>query len=98
MIVGTGLVTGDAVILNTSELLVPPPGLTIEICAVPEAAILLAGTAAVTLVLLTSVVGNDNPFHSTVEPGTKTNAGLSLYASTVRMNAGPPAAALEGER
>ena len=75
---------GD-VIVKVSALEVPPPGFTTLTCAVPAAAMSLAGIAAVSCVALTNVVVRAAPFHCTTEPETK------LLPLTVSVNAGPPA-------
>lgn len=69
-----------------------PAGICTVRLAVPGEAIRLAGTTAVNWFALTNVVAREEPFHSTVEPGTKP---LPL---TVRGKSGPPAAAEEGLR
>ena len=61
-------------------------------CAVPAAAMSLAGIEAVNCVLLTKVVVRSLPFQRTTEPDTK------FVPVTVRVKAAPPADALEGER
>jgi hypothetical protein len=80
-------------IVKVSPLDVPPPGvgfITVTV-AVPAVAISVAGTEAVTCVGLTYVVCSPFLFHFTVEVETK------FVPVTVSVNAGPPAAALEGE-
>src|SRR5215472_14374640 len=70
----------------------PPPGtgLTTVIETVPAEAISEAGTAPVSCVLFTKVVGRAAPLKSTVAPRTKP-APL-----TVRLNAVPPGEMLTG--
>ena len=69
-----------------------PPGFRTVTEAVPAAAISVAGIAAVSWVALTKVVVRFAPFQRTTEPLTK------LLPFTVSVKAGPPAAALLGER
>jgi hypothetical protein len=80
-------------IVKVSALDVPPPGvgfITVTV-AVPAVAMLLAGTEAVNFVSLTYFVVSPFPFHSTLEVET------NFVPVTVRVNAAPPAVALEGE-
>ncbi len=88
MIVGTALL-----MVKGSALEVPPPGAGLKTvtCAVPAAAISLAGIAAVNWLLLTNVVLRSEPFQRTTEPEVK------LLPLTVRVKPAPPAVALEGE-
>ena len=69
-----------------------PPGFTTLTCAVPAAAMSLAGIAAVTRVALTNVVVRAVPFHCTTDPETES------LPFAVSVNAGPPAVALLGDR
>jgi len=71
---------------------VDPPGFTTVTVAVPAEAIELAGTDAVSWVVLTNVVVRADPFHCTVDPTRKPDP------LTVSVKAGPPAAAELGER
>ena len=73
---------------------VPPPGvgLTTVTGNVPARAMSLAKIAAVTCVALTKVVVRALPFQCTEAPETK------FVPVTVRVNASPPAAAVDGER
>jgi hypothetical protein len=85
---------GDGLLMvKVSPLDVPPPGVgfTTVTDAVPAVAMSLAGTEAVNFVALPYVVVSPVPFHSTVEVETK------FVPVTVRVNAAPPAVALEGE-
>ena len=82
---------GD-VIVKVRIFEVAPPGFTTLTCAVPAAAMSLAGIAAVTCVALTNVVVRAAPFHCTTDPDTK------LLPFAVSVNAGPPAVALLGDR
>jgi hypothetical protein len=72
---------------------VPPPGegFTTVTEAVPAVAVSLVEIAAVNCALLTKVVVRALPFHCTVEPDRK------LVPVIERVNAAPPAVALEGE-
>ena len=87
--VGSGLL-----MVKVRALDVPPPGEGFSTVteAVPPVAMSLAGTEAVTCVLLTYVVVSPVPFHRTVDPETK------FVPVTVRVNAAPPAVAEVGER
>jgi hypothetical protein len=80
-------------IVKVNALDVPPPGVGFFTLtdAVPAVAMSLAGTEAVNFVSLTYFVVNPLPFHSTVE------ALTNFVPVTVRVNAAPPAVALEGE-
>jgi hypothetical protein len=80
-------------IVKVNPLDVPPPGVgfTTVTDAVPAVAMSLAGTEAVSFVPLTYFVASPVPFHCTVELETK------FVPVTVRVNAAPPAVALEGE-
>jgi hypothetical protein len=86
--VGAGLL-----IVNVRAPEVPPPGVgfVTVIDAVPAVAMSLAGTVAVKFVPLTYFVFSPVPFHFTVDPET------NFVPVTVRVNAAPPAVALEGE-
>jgi len=79
-------------IVNVSDADVPPPGagLTTRTCAIPAEAKSPAAMAALTALLLTTVVGRVAPFHCTVVPGTKPEP------FTVRSIAGLPASASAG--
>src|SRR5579859_41160 len=81
-----------ALIVNVWPLEAPPPGagFTTVTVAVPGAATLPAGTAAVSCVALTKLVLRLMPFHCTVEEEIK------LLPFTVSVNAAPPAVALAG--
>ena len=72
---------------------VPPPGAGLKTVtwAPPSAAISLAGIAAVRRVLFPNVVGRSEPFHRTIE------LEINDEPLTVKVNAGPPVAALVGE-
>jgi hypothetical protein len=80
-------------IVKVNPLDMPPPGVGFITVtdAVPTVAMSLAGTEAVTFVPLTYFVVSPFPFHCTVEVETK------FVPLTVRVNAAPPAVALEGE-
>src|SRR5439155_14232400 len=80
------------VLMNASALDVPPPGAddTTVTSAAPGLAMSAAAIAAVSLVVLTNVVGRGVPFHCSVEAGTK------LPPVTVSVNPRPPAVALLG--
>ena len=88
--------------VHTSRLIAPivkvraldtaPPGFCTVTEALPAAAISAAGIAAVSWVALTKVVVRFAPFQRTTEPLTK------LLPFTVSVKAGPPPAALLGER
>lgn len=82
LMVGAGLL-----IVNVTELDVPPPGagLTTVIDAVPAAATFAAGTIAVSLIEETNVVTRAEPFQLTVEVETK------LVPFTVKVNCALPA-------
>jgi hypothetical protein len=82
---GTGGVT-----VNGTELDAAAPGLTTVIVPVPAAAMRLAGTAAVTCVVLTNAVVSAVELHRTTDPLTK------LLPLIVSVNAGPPAAVEAG--
>jgi len=69
----------------------PDAGFNIVTCAVPDAAMSLAGMAAVSRVALTKVVGRLDPFHCTVKPEAK------LVPFTVRVNGAPPLTAVVGD-
>ena len=86
---GRGLVL---VIVNVSELLVPPPGKGVNrvTAAVPGAVILVAGTVADNWVVLIKVVVSVLPFHLIVVPLMK------LVPSTVSIKEALPAVALLG--
>ena len=60
------------------------------ICAVPDAAMSLAGMAAVSCAALTTVVGRSTPFQRTLEPPVK------FDPLTVRVNPVPPVVAFAG--
>ena|ERR1700730_5460407 len=85
---GTGLL-----MLKVKALEVPPPGavFTTVTFAVPAVLMSLAGTVAVSLMLLTNVVANFAPFHSTEDVETK------FDPLTVSVKVAPPAKALVGE-
>ena len=71
----------------------PPPGagfITLT-GTIPPLAISAAVIAAVSIVLLTMVVGRVKPFHCTTEVETK------FVPTTVRVNAGSPAVSLLGD-
>jgi hypothetical protein len=90
LIVGTGF----AALMTKAEAPdVPPPGVGLNTvtCPVPEVAISAAVIAAVNCVALTNDVVRLLPFHFTTEPVP------NPVPFTVRMNAAPPAGALEGE-
>ena len=79
--------------VKVNPLDLPPPGvgfITVTV-AVPAVAMSLAGTEAVNFVPLTYFVVSPVPFHCTVEVETK------FVPVTVRVNAAPPAVALEGD-
>jgi hypothetical protein len=80
-------------IVKVNPFDVPPPGvgLTTVTDAFPAVAMLLAATEAVNFVPLTYVVVSPVPFHCIVEVETK------FVPVTVKVNAAPPAVALEGE-
>ena len=80
------------VIVKVRALDTAPPGFCTVSEALPAAAISAAVSAAVSWVALTKVVGRFAPFQRTTEPLTK------LLPFTVSEKAGPPAAALLGER
>jgi hypothetical protein len=87
---GFKLVIVSVLTVNVTPLDMPPPGFTTVRVAVPAEAIRLAGTVAVTCVVLRKVVDSADPFHCTVEP-------LTYPAPlTVSVNAGPPAVATFG--
>jgi hypothetical protein len=83
VVVGTGLL-----IVNVTELDVPPPGggLTTVMDAVPAVATFAAGTIAVSLIEDTNVVVRAEPFQLTVEVETK------LVPFTIKVNCALPAA------
>jgi hypothetical protein len=87
-IVGPPTVTGKLCALD-----VPPPGVGFAtvIEAVVAAAMSAAVMAAVSCVALTNVVVRSAPFQRTFEPLTK------LAPATVRVKAGPPTVALDGD-
>src|SRR5215475_8974070 len=82
------------VIVNDSAPDCPPPGLGVKTVtdAVPATAMSAAPIAARSCVALTYVVARSLPFHRTTELATK------LLPVTVSVSAGPPAAALVGDR
>ena len=79
-------------IVNICKADVPPPGVgvTTLICALPPAAISLAGIAAVSCVAPINVVGRSAPFQRTFELGAK------LVPVAVSVKAAPPVEALTG--
>jgi hypothetical protein len=79
--------------VKVNPLDLPPPGVGFITLtdAVPAVAMSLAGTEAVNFVPLTYFVVSALLFHCTVEVETK------FFPNTVRVNAAPPAVALEGE-
>ena len=79
-------------IVKVRALDTAPPGFCTVTEALPAAAISAAVIAAVNCVALTNVVVRFAPFQRTTEPLTK------LLPFTVSVGAGPPAAALLGER
>jgi hypothetical protein len=85
------MVAGEETGKNT-WLETPPPGLGLEIVmpAVVGATMFVAGTIAVNRELLTKVVASALPFQLTTDPETKP------VPFTIRLNAGPPGAALVG--
>lgn len=86
---GTGLLMGYDAGLEAPPSLV---GSLTTMLAVPAVEMSFPGTVAVSSVLLTKVVCRFEPFHCTV-------AGeLKPVPFTVRVNVGPPAVALGGER
>ena len=89
---GTGLreVMAKGKALEVYPAAPPGAGLNTVTCAVPAAARSLAGTLAVSCVVLTNVVVRLLPFQSTVEADTKP------LPVTVRVKAGPPCEALPG--
>ena len=72
---------------------VPPPGIGLKtvICAVLDAAMSLAGMAAVSCVALTTVVVRSTPFQRTLEPPMK------LEPLTLRVKPAPPVVAFAGD-
>jgi hypothetical protein len=84
------VIAGASSIGNVIALVVPPHGLTTVTEAVPELAILLAGTVAVSCVEETNVVVSAAPFQFTVEVETK------FVPVTVNVNCGPPVEAQAG--
>ena len=72
---------------------VPPPGVGLKTvaCAVPAVAISEEAIAACSWVLLTSVVPRVDPFQLTTE------APVNPLPFTVKVNAAPPAEAVEGD-
>jgi branched-subunit amino acid transport protein AzlD len=86
--VGAGLLMAK---VRAPDVAPPGEGFATVTEAVPAAATSLAKIAAVNWVLLTKVVTRALPFHCTVAPETK------FVPFTVRVNAAPPAVALEGE-
>src|SRR6266850_756366 len=77
-------------IVKVTALDVRPSGLRTVTVAVPAVATSAAPIAAVSCVVLTKVVGRAAPFQLTVAPETK------LLPVTVSVNAGLPAATLDG--
>lgn len=90
VIVGTGLL-----IVNGVGPELPPPGAGLNTATGlgPAEAISLAGTAAVSFVLLTKVVVSGIPWI----PNCTTDVETKFVPLTVRVKAGPPAVALVGE-
>jgi hypothetical protein len=80
--------------LKVTELEVPPPGagLKTETVAVPVAAMSLAETCAMRVILPSSVVGRFFPFHRTAELGTK------FVPITANVKACAPTGAQSGSR
>ena len=88
MLVSTG---GGEVMVRLTALEDAVPVFAAVTGTAPGCAIEVAGTAAVSWVLLTKVVANAAPFKETVAPLKK------LVPVTVNVNAGLPAATLAGE-
>src|SRR4029453_1931483 len=86
--------TTGGVIVKVCAVDTPPPGVGVNTVtdAVPAVAMSVAGIAAVSWVALTTVVVRAAPFHRTTELATK------FDPVTVSVNAGPPAAVLDGDR
>src|SRR5580704_13610930 len=86
-------INGRQLMVNVLAALVPPPGvrLTTVTAAVPAVLMSVAGTVAVSVVLLTWVVASFTPFHSMTEPTTK------LVPVAVRVKAAPPCVGELGE-
>jgi hypothetical protein len=80
-----------AAMLKVRELDVPEVSVCTLTAALPEFAIKLLGTAAVSCVALAKVVASEAPFHNTVSPETK------LVPLTDKVNAGPPDKAFDGD-
>jgi hypothetical protein len=85
------VIAGGEAIVNDKPLLATPPESTVTV-AVPAAAIRVAGTAAVSWLVLTKVEVSAVPFQRTAAPDTKP------LPFTVRVNAAPPAIAEFGLR
>ena len=81
-------------IVKVNAFEAPPPGAGLNTLtdAAPGSAMSAAGIAAVNCVALIYVVTRSEPFHLTTDPLIK------LAPLTVRVNADPPAVALEGFR
>lgn len=78
------------VMVNVSELEIPPPGLATVMLDVPAAVISDAGTVAVNCVALTNVVVRVELFQRTAAPERKP------WPLTVSVNCAPPAVAVAG--
>jgi len=91
-IVGTGLPGGPIANVRAPELPPPGAGFTTVSCAVPCAAMSVAGNIAATCVGLTRMVARSFPFHWMVELGTKP------LPKTLSPNAPLPARAFAGAR
>ena len=89
---GAGLLPAGTLTTKVCMAEVPPPGpgVTTVTCALPAAAMSLAGIAAVNCVALPNVVVRFVPFHCTLEELKK------FEPVTVRVKAPPPALALAG--
>ena len=92
VIVGRGLPGGSIVNVRAAELPPPGAGFTTVTCAVPCAAMSVAGIIAATCVGLTWMVARLFPFHWMVELGTKP------LPKTFSSNAPLPARAFAGAR
>lgn len=81
-----------AAMLKVRELDVPELGVCTLTDALPEFAMKLLGTVAVSCVALANVVASEAPFHDTVSPETK------LVPLTDKVNAAPPASVFDGDK